>query len=500
MLIYDAGICEIGPFIAMELVHGDSLQGVLSTSGPMAVDAVNELAVQLLSALATAHDAGIIHRDIKPANVLLSADTGAKLTDFGVSRMLNSSHTLTAPGLFSGSIAYASPEQLAGGDAEPPSDLYSLGCVLYECLTGHPPFPESDAARGILQQRFADPVDVRMQRPDIPTGLANVVMRSLAKNPEDRYDSARSMAAALAGGTEPQTPLISDTVERPVVRGIAARRSRRRLAIAAIAVVLTAALVVGLLVGVGPSSNPPSRLFSGEHLLPGQQLASSGGRYRLTMDTDGALVLRVASTGQPIWSSGTEGHPDAFAVMQSDGNFVVYPKGKGAPRPGQPTAALYTTLTDRPGATFSVLDSGNLTVGFGSSTQWQSGSGPAALGSSLTEGQGIHPLQYLTSSNGRYRLMNSGWTGRLSIVESADPSCVRWTQPGTSAIASVAVLEPQGGLVMYAPVHRPVWTNGVVAFPGPVLTLDNDGILRLSSDTATVWQVPPAHSPVTCRR
>jgi serine/threonine protein kinase len=157
------------------------------------------IACDLLDALAHAHGHGIIHRDVKPANVVISAD-GAVLLDFGIARAVAVSGTdqLTRSGIAVGTSSYMSPEQItAVKDLDHRSDLYSLGCVLYECMAGQPPFVNRNEAV-VLQLHLTEPApDVRTLRPDTPANLAAIVSRALAKKSEDRWPSANSMRDAL---------------------------------------------------------------------------------------------------------------------------------------------------------------------------------------------------------------------------------------------------------------------------------------------------------------
>ena len=147
--IYDVDSTVETPFIVMELVEGISLRDLLDYAGQLPVARVLAIADDILSALVSAHESGLIHRDIKPANILLERRGPAKVTDFGISRSIAQTTDITIDGLFTGTIAYSSPEQLSGDPVGTTSDLYSLGCVLYECLCGSPPFGEPRISCGV---------------------------------------------------------------------------------------------------------------------------------------------------------------------------------------------------------------------------------------------------------------------------------------------------------------------------------------------------------------
>jgi hypothetical protein len=344
--IYDVDSTVESPFIAMELVEGISLRDLLDDAGQLPVARVLTIADDVLSALVSAHESGIIHRDIKPANILLERHGPAKVTDFGISRSIAQTTDITVDGLFTGTIAYSSPEQLSGEPVGTTSDLYSLGCVLYECLCGSPPAGASEASHAAFQQRFAEPPSIETRRLDTPPTLAAAVMRALEKEPGRRFTSASDMRAALqpaAGSVDrarEQAPATAVDQQWNQVRSareprVGHHRSRGWKKTALTALIAVVAVVVGaavLLVSRGPGS-VPSTLSAGAALHRGDSLVSPNGRYRVTMQAGGAVVTEDARTGEPIWSTGTGGNPGAYAVLQKDGNFVVLKGGKSAPTP-----------------------------------------------------------------------------------------------------------------------------------------------------------------------
>ena len=143
--VYDYGVDEIGPFIVMELVDGQDLATIVRTSGPLPPRQAARLAAEIARAIAAAHESGFVHRDIKPGNVLVTRDGRVKVTDFGIARAVAEAQ-LTLPGTTLGSVHYFSPEQARGETTTPASDIYSLGIVLFELLTGHRPWTGDSAA------------------------------------------------------------------------------------------------------------------------------------------------------------------------------------------------------------------------------------------------------------------------------------------------------------------------------------------------------------------
>jgi serine/threonine-protein kinase len=253
--VHDSGIEGDQYFIVMELVRGGSLESKLAAASPhLPMDETMQVAGGVLAALERAHTRGVIHRDIKPANILLTRDGIAKLADFGLAKDSKDVDGLTSAGMFLGTLSYASPEQLQGRAATPASDLYSVGCVLYQCLAGHPPF-EAEVSAGVVAQHLqASPRPLRQQRPEISPGVEAAVLRALEKNPDRRFSSAAEMTEALGQPGEPAHPSLS-TVLRPVPAAAPAThgsqplrsgRNRRWAVVAAVVAAAAAAVVVRL--------------------------------------------------------------------------------------------------------------------------------------------------------------------------------------------------------------------------------------------------------------
>jgi hypothetical protein len=197
--VHAAGQDESGVWMTMDLVEGRSLFDRLAEGGPLPVEELVELGLQLADALAHTHELGIIHRDLKPQNVLLDADGNARLADFGLARLVDRETRLTQDGDIMGTPVYMSPEQALGQRARvgPASDLYGLGATLYHALTGQPPFlPVS------VSQLMKDVVHTKPQRPSelregVPPALDAVLLRCLSKAPAGRFASASELADAL---------------------------------------------------------------------------------------------------------------------------------------------------------------------------------------------------------------------------------------------------------------------------------------------------------------
>jgi eukaryotic-like serine/threonine-protein kinase len=193
--IYDRGEAEGTYYIAMEYLEGRSLKELIVGRGPAPIAVAIEYARQILAALRFAHRHGIVHRDIKPHNVLVDGEGRVKVTDFGIARAGTSQ--MTEAGSIVGTAQYLSPEQARGAAVDQRSDLYSLGVVLYELLTGEAPFEGETAVEIAMRHLSQVPEPPSALRPEVPRELDLVVTRALAKDPEDRYQSADEMEADL---------------------------------------------------------------------------------------------------------------------------------------------------------------------------------------------------------------------------------------------------------------------------------------------------------------
>ena len=193
--IYDRGEADGIPYIAMEVIEGRSLKELILTRGPLPLATAIDYTHQILDALRFAHRNGIIHRDIKPHNILLGAENRAKVTDFGIARA--GATQMTEVGSIMGTAQYLSPEQARGAPVTAASDLYSVGIVLYEMLTGQVPFSGDSAIEIAMKHLNETPRPPSSLRPELTPELDQVVLRALAKNPEDRYQASEEFSADL---------------------------------------------------------------------------------------------------------------------------------------------------------------------------------------------------------------------------------------------------------------------------------------------------------------
>lgn len=308
--IYDVGEADGLAYIAMEYLTGMTLRDVIN-KGQIPLELALDTAVQMAEALAFAHEHGVIHRDIKPANVVVTGQRGhVKLTDFGIAHLVNSNHTKT--GQMLGSPRYMSPEQAMGREIDGRSDIFSLGAVLYEMLTGHYAF-DGDSLPSIVYRVISEiPVAAESLRPQLPAELLGLLERMLNKKPEDRPD-ARSLVDALHALAQP-----AESVPAPPPP--AANRTPRLLA----SVALVTPIGVLLLIGLG--------IIVIEHFLPSpEQVAATPAppktRIAQNMPPDstaavGSVAAAPGGTGQTAPNSPKEpvqsGSPPAVVAAAPD--------------------------------------------------------------------------------------------------------------------------------------------------------------------------------------
>ena len=261
--VYDAGEADGILYISMRYVEGTDLERLLRAETNLDPVRTVSIASQCAAALDAAHAEGLVHRDVKPANILLAAERHTStdrvyLSDFGVTKRLHSGAGLTRTGQFVGTVDYVAPEQIQGEVVDGRADVYSLGCVLYRCLTGEVPFPRETEVGTIyahLEDLAPSPSE---RRPELPSGLDDVLAQALAKSPDERFGTGRELAKAAAEAIGPpalsEEPTIQLPAEVPAGARLPPHRARRRLvwfALAGVAgvvaVAVTAALVLPFL-------------------------------------------------------------------------------------------------------------------------------------------------------------------------------------------------------------------------------------------------------------
>jgi len=237
--IYDTGTDGELHYIVMEFVEGENLEERLRRDGPLAPQAAIGVALQVVAALEAAHRRGIVHRDIKPHNILVNREGRVKVTDFGIAKAIAAS-SQTETGLIMGSVHYFSPEQARGDPAGPQSDLYSLGCVLFEALTGRRPFEGANPV-AVAHKQIYDPPPLPSEfRPDLPEEVESIVLKCLEKSLARRYASAAELRSYLENARE---RLAERTSRERSRRAPAATGRRWRQALAWVGLVIAIAAI-----------------------------------------------------------------------------------------------------------------------------------------------------------------------------------------------------------------------------------------------------------------
>jgi eukaryotic-like serine/threonine-protein kinase len=267
VMVIDAGEDQGHPYIVFEHVRGETLKDRIRRTGPLPVSEAVAYAIEVGRALEAAHERQLVHRDVKPQNVLIDEEGGAKVTDFGIARSLElEAHQLTAAGRVVGTTDYVSPEQALGHEVTGQSDVYSLGIVLFEMLTGEIPFKgDSSVSVAMKHVREALP-DVQRKRPETSAALAAVVERATAKDVTSRYPTVSEMVrdleevltyeAARAGGTEGEATAVLDQLPGRV-KARRGRRAARLLLLGAVVIAAVFAAVVAIRT-VGDGDNESS--------------------------------------------------------------------------------------------------------------------------------------------------------------------------------------------------------------------------------------------------
>ncbi len=258
--VYDLGEAEGQLFIAMELVEGRDLSELIESREPLALERKLDIAIEVLEGLHYAHQRGVIHRDVKPSNVRIMPDGRVKIMDFGIARL--QSAEISGGGSIMGTPTYMAPEQITEGTITAATDVFAVGCMLYELLSYHKPFEGDSIHRVLYQVLTTDPKALRMVAPSIPASLERVVTKAMTKVPAERYRSAKEMRQtlvgirlALSGATDGTTQVIGLRWSRPLLKLITRAPAKWRLAaLTALAGVVAA---LALLPPSEPIAAPP---------------------------------------------------------------------------------------------------------------------------------------------------------------------------------------------------------------------------------------------------
>ncbi|MFE3756453.1 serine/threonine-protein kinase PknD [Nocardia tengchongensis] len=333
--IHDFGDIDGRLYLNMRLIEGTDLRAVISREGALSPRRAVAICTQVAGALQAAHDIGLVHRDVKPSNILLGADEFAYLIDFGIAHATDD-RTLTSIGETLGTVAYMAPEEITAEiKADARADVYALTCVLYQCLTGQPPFASAAGVQGVIAHHLhTPPPRPSTITPDVPAAFDAIVAKGMAKDPDDRYQTVHELAAAA------RTAVADSAVS--TTGGVAARLGRRirlspktaGLLAAAVAVTAVAAIavVIGVRLGSGGGNSPTPITsgysaqtplpFTGVSLPTDVAVDAAGNVYVTDMGNDRVVKLAAgASTPTPLPFTGLS-NPQGLAV-DTAGNIYV---------------------------------------------------------------------------------------------------------------------------------------------------------------------------------
>jgi serine/threonine-protein kinase len=213
--IYDVGLSNGLSYLAMEFIDGVGLDKIIAQAGKLPVDRAASIGAQVAEGLDFAHKNGVVHRDIKPANIMIEAGDRVKVTDFGIAKATDSGEHLTVTGSLLGTPSYMSPEQARGQELDGRSDLFSVGCLLYEMVTGRKAFRGDSITALLFKIITEEPPPLRENDPEIPDELERIILKALSKAPETRYTSGAELAADLTALTRPGMAPTIRQVELP---------------------------------------------------------------------------------------------------------------------------------------------------------------------------------------------------------------------------------------------------------------------------------------------
>ena len=466
-------------YLAMDYVDGPDLREILRRDGPLTPERAVDLVRQVAAALDAAHALGLVHRDVKPGNVLVAgtgADEHAYLCDFGLAKHLSSVNSLTGERAFVGTIAYISPEQIEGAAIDARADVYSLGCMLFECLTGQAPFARESELAAVYAHMNETPPAVSEARPGVPAAFDAVVDKALAKAPDDRFATCGALATAAAAALRGEAP------------PLAAPRRRRRalwvLAGAAVAVVAVAGVVIhngGGESGPAPLQIPPKSLglidARTHQVVGGIAFASQpwdvafGSKEAWVLLGDERRVARVDIASRTILSTTRLPFVPGGIATGGGGAWVTEDGGPGLVRLDGTTGAIVRRFSvpargdfRSPSPTGIAFGAGSVWVARGSETA------RVAPGSGAVEHRFPTPLAATSVV----------YAGGSVWAASADNGRVVRIDPATNRITAATPLH--GSITDLAVDRGSVWVSIV----------PDDVVFRLSPDDGSVLATIPA--------
>jgi eukaryotic-like serine/threonine-protein kinase len=469
LAVFDIGTQEGSPYVVTELLDGETLRQKIQ-SGPIAVRRATDYALQIARGLAAAHDQGITHRDLKPENIFLTKDGRIKILDFGLAKVTqpekqDSSHdtptlaSQTEPGMVLGTVGYMSPEQVRGKSADARSDLFSLGAILYEMVSGKRAFQGETAPETMTAILKTEPPQLSEVQQNIPVGLARIVEHCLEKDPGNRFQSARDVAFALEA--------LSGSSSGTSAPAVAAPMEHAKPHISSVWIGLAASLVMAVLVFVIARKTAPVQSLPSFHELTFQRGTIQTARFA----PDGETIIYAASwSGKPIelFSTRPEG-TESRALGLADADLL------GISSTGELAVRLNPVYT----GAYSIAGTAARTM--------LSGGTPRPMETDIEfadwspDGKGLAVVRKVTGRTrlefpvGKVIYESAGWIGNPRFSPRGDMIAfldhpTRWGDPGDVAVVNLAGQKKtlctgfssiQG--LAWAPSGNEVWFTGTAS-------------------------------------
>jgi YVTN family beta-propeller protein len=473
--IYDAGEIDGLLYIAMRYVEGYDLARLLGAQGALDPERAVDLVAQLAAALDAAHERGLVHRDVKPSNVLISsigAQESVYLVDFGITEDLQSSERLTETGAV-GTGAYLAPERIRGERVDGRADVYSLGCVLFECLTGEVPFPRPSEVAELYAHLEDDPPRVSDRRPGLPEELDAVVARALAKDPGDRWQTCADLAEAA------RAALSSSTAHLPAPAPVTSTRGPpRRAIVAALAVALVVVAAAAVFVALSGSREDDTRASLAENTVG--RIDPGGARIAEQISVgDGPKALAVGAGS--VWAAnGADG--TVTRIDPEGGQIVTIPVRDDTSGIAFGEGALW--VTDRQDQTLSQISPQTNRV----VDSIPVGGGPAAV--AVADGA-VWVASEVDRSVKKLDIA-SGEVSPDGVDLGANPTAIAADRD------TIWVASEEGSTVFRIDPRAGVVTDTVTVGGGPVgLAVGEGAVWVANRQDATVSRIDPATNAVT---
>jgi streptogramin lyase/predicted Ser/Thr protein kinase len=487
--IYAAGDADGRLYLAMRYVEGDDLRQLIAREAPLDPSRALRLTEQLGDALDAAHERGLVHRDVKPGNVLITGGMGREhcyLTDFGLTKQTSSISGLTGTGELVGTIEYVSPEQIRGDRIDGRADIYSLGCVLYECLTGERPFARETEVATLWAHVHEPPAPLRTAHPELGDEIDGVMARALAKAPGDRYGSCAELVASARAALGLEEPV---SVRRRRARRVGLPRGRLRVLFAATAAVLATFAALMFLRGsdglsavrpmsVGVIDPASGKLVADIPVGFESSLIAAGEDFVWLVDPKASTLTRIDPKTMEVVAPtrgipGSGGIPVGFAVGEGS-VWVAVNQGRRLDvlQIGPELGELRRTITihTSPTGSLSVLRE-TVVLAIGDDALW-----------ALERGRG--EVTRIDPATGVPKRLAEGYAASYSIA-------VRKGAIWLGGIAGVTKLDTQTGSELGS-----TFVTDVIDSTATSIAIGSDATWFVANSRARLWRIPPAGNTV----